>query len=70
LFFAGHTFPKIIFQAIGTWYILYGNVDLLEQGKKCGYYDFKIENGTVHINKYELELRFEYTNISPTKFSL
>jgi hypothetical protein len=34
---------------------------LVEQGKKCAYYNFSLENGTVQITKYETDLRFEST---------
>jgi hypothetical protein len=30
---------------------------LLEQGKKCAFYNFTNENGTVQLRKYETDIR-------------
>jgi hypothetical protein len=50
--------------SLGSWYILYGKLSMFEQGKKCAFLIFNLENGTVHVTRYETDLRFEYLHLS------
>jgi hypothetical protein len=53
----GNLYVFCLMQNLGLWYLQYTNPSLIDQDKKCIFFNNTLINGTIYFTKYDVTIR-------------